>query len=78
MRIKVKYFGLYRDIAKKMEETIEGNFRNLSQLIEYLEKKYDGFSRDYLVVSINYRYVENDPELKEGDEVSIMSPVSGG
>ncbi|HEU12760.1 MAG: MoaD/ThiS family protein [Thermoplasmata archaeon] len=78
MKIRVRYFGLYRDIAGKMEENLEGDFRYLSQLISYLEKKYRDFRTDHLVVSINYRYVEGDQELKEGDEVAIMSPVSGG
>ncbi len=78
MRVKVKYFGLYRDIAGKMEEYIDGNFSRLSDLLKFLEDIYGSFRREYLVVSINYRYVENDANLKDGDEVAIMSPVSGG
>ncbi|MCI4435114.1 MAG: MoaD/ThiS family protein [Thermoplasmata archaeon] len=78
MKIKVKYFGLYRDLVGKMEESLEGDFYRLSDLISYLEKKYTDFKRDYLVISINYKYVENDENLKDGDEIAIMSPVSGG
>ncbi|MEM4256299.1 MAG: MoaD/ThiS family protein [Thermoplasmata archaeon] len=78
MRLKVKYFGLYRDITGKMEEYVDGDFKNLNDLINYLEKKYGSFKHDYLIISINYKYVEGNQELKEFDEVAIMSPVSGG
>ena len=31
-----------------------------------------------LMISINQAYVERDAELKDGDEVAFIPPVSGG
>lgn len=34
--------------------------------------------RQYMRVAVNRRYVTNDTELKEGDEIALIPPVAGG
>lgn len=83
-------FATVREAAKAAEVSLEAS--NLSQLFSLLANLYgkdlgailSGFSHDpeRLVVLVNGRHVAgNDPRsvsLKEGDEVSIFPPVSGG
>ncbi len=77
MRIKVLYFGAFRDITNKREEIIEFNGKMLKELISILKEKYS-LNDENMIVSINYKYVDGDAELKENDEIAIMTPVSGG
>ncbi len=77
MRIKVLYFGAFRDITNKREEIIEFNGKMLKELISILKEKYN-LNDENMIVSINYKYVDGDAELKENDEIAIMTPVSGG
>ncbi len=77
MRIKVLYFGAFRDITNKREEIIEFNGKMLKELISILKEKYN-LNDENMIVSINYKYVDGDAELNENDEIAIMTPVSGG
>jgi len=77
MRIKVLYFGAFRDITNKREEIIEFNGKMLKELISILKEKYN-LNDENMIVSINYKYVDGDAELKDNDEIAIMTPVSGG
>ncbi len=77
MRIKVLYFGAFRDITNKREEFIEFNGKMLRELISILKEKYS-LNDENMIVSINYKYVDGDVELRENDEIAIMTPVSGG
>jgi len=77
MRIKVLYFGAFRDITNKREEIMEFNGKMLKELISILKEKYN-LNDENMIVSINYKYVDGDAELKDNDEIAIMTPVSGG
>ncbi len=77
MKVRVLYFGAFRDITNKREELIEFKGKMLKDLISILKEKYD-FNDENMIVSINYKYVDGDAEIKENDEIAIMTPVSGG
>ncbi len=77
MKVKVLYFGAFRDITNRREEIVEFNGKMLGELISILKGKYN-FNDDDMIVSINYKYVDGDAEIKENDEIAIMTPVSGG
>ncbi len=84
VKVKVKYFSLLRDYTGKVEEEIElGDNPKLRDLLDKVSEKYpelkllsdDGIPAIPLV---NGKYVNLDHELKEGDEVALMPPASGG
>ena len=92
MNIQIRYFAQVKKEAGKGSETLEMEAGiNLQKCIEKLstrhtkhfkEMLYDesGAYRDSVILIINndqVRYAEN-PELKEGDELMIMSPIAGG
>ncbi|MGC8663767.1 MAG: MoaD/ThiS family protein [Thermoplasmata archaeon] len=78
MKIKILYFGIYRDITGKTSEIIDFDGKYLNDFKAYLNKRYSNIMKENVIVSINYVYVEKNIELKENDEIAIMSPVSGG
>jgi len=79
MKILVKYFASYREKTGKKEEYLEGNFKTIHDLVQYLEEKY-GIDTHFLMVAVNRTVIpkEKEKELSESDEVAVFPPVSGG
>ncbi|MBU7030615.1 MAG: MoaD/ThiS family protein [Theionarchaea archaeon] len=79
MKILVKYFASYREKTGKKEEYLEGNFKTIHDLVQYLEEKYR-IDTDFLMVAVNRTVIpkEKEKELSESDEVAVFPPVSGG
>jgi MoaD family protein len=81
MKIVVKYFALFRDITGTDQDTVviaEG--LSVSELLETIRMKYPDMEktkRDVLV-SVNRNFATHEVKLKDGDEVAIFPPVSGG
>lgn len=87
MRVKVRYFARFRDIAGISEEEFDvpDNAR-IKDLIELIKEKHPRFNDEIFEqneeadvnVSRNGSYVNFDEELREGDIVALFPPVSGG
>jgi MoaE-MoaD fusion protein len=81
MKIKVLLFGLLKDIAGRSSETLEledgAAVRDVlayySQTIPRFEAMIPG-----LAISVAEEYARPDRALREGDEVGLLPPVSGG
>lgn len=81
---------LYKITQNKMEVEVEG--RNITELIDNLDKKYkgikerlcdeDGNVRRFINVYVNnedIRFLEGqEMKLKDGDEVAIIPAIAGG
>jgi molybdopterin converting factor subunit 1 len=81
MKITVKFFASYRDIAGRSEETqVLSEGATVSVLLLLLKDKYPKLESltDTIIISVNKRYAKEDAILKEGDEVALLPPVSGG
>ena len=81
MKIRVKLFASYREALNKDEIDVgieEGS--DVSALIEVIKKNYPelGILTETVIVSINKEYAEYNTLLKNGDEVALLPPVSGG
>lgn len=81
MKIKVKFFASYREIAGQPEvlmEVKEGT--TLREFMGDLRRKYPRLRglTDTIIASVNKRYARDDLMLKDGDEVALLPPVSGG
>jgi molybdopterin converting factor small subunit len=52
----------------------------VSSLIEAIKEKHPklGELTETLVISVNWEYATYDTKLKDGDEVALLPPVSGG
>lgn len=77
MKILVKYFATYREKTGKKEEYLQGDFKTVHALVQYLEEQY-GIDTDMVMVAVNRAVVPREKELSESDEVAVFPPVSGG
>ena len=51
---------------------------NTRSLLTILKQKNKKLSTDYAIVAVNSEYVSENAVIKDGDEVAIIQPVSGG
>ena len=81
MIIKVKFYAICRDLSNMDEAEIElpGNMTVGSLLQELIHQFPDLDSiASRVAVAVNNCYVRKDHILNDGDEISLIPPVSGG
>jgi len=81
MKISVLFFGVLKDLAGRSGETVDlpAGARVCDLLVHFAH----GAPRleallPSLAISVNREYAEMDRALREGDEVALLPPVSGG
>jgi len=79
--VRVLFFGAARDAVgqTEVEVSLKGNSTAANAFEEVLEKfpKLRRFGRS-LLFAVNQEYAAADREVKDGDELAIFPPVSGG
>ena len=88
-RIKVKLFANFREFAKTKEIDIEGG--SIREVIETLCRKFPGMEKmlfkegrlsPHINIFVNGRNILESgglaAKLKQGDEIAVFPPVSGG
>ena len=80
MNIKIKFFGQHKEELNKSElNIVVDNNSNISDLVKILIKNEPKFSKfTSYAVAVNLNYENFEYILKNGDEVAIIPPVSGG
>lgn len=92
MNIKVKYFGLFEDLAGRSEDVIELEHDNLfiEDLINLLSEKYGAKFRNTLIDSKTKQLKEGcilflnnmkgnlDQPIKDGDILYLLPILAGG
>ena len=80
MNITIKLFGQHKEELNKSELNIVMESKsNISDLIKILIKNEPKFSKfNSYAVAVNLNYENFEYILKNGDEVAIIPPVSGG
>ena len=81
MKVNVRFFALYRERAGASEcswELPEG--ATLADLLGEIREAYPGLAPPTveIVAAVNEEYAEGGMVLREGDEVALIPPVSGG
>jgi molybdopterin synthase sulfur carrier subunit len=77
MEVKVLFFGILTDVTG----TNLKHYRSVKTIGDLKIRIHDDFPE---VVHYNYRIsinnliINNDPELKDGDEVAFLPPFAGG
>lgn len=81
MRVRVVYFGMLKDAVGRQLEDVElrepATLRDLVETCIAKTSVIDNF-RDVLAYSVNMEYATFATPLKEGDEIAMLPPVSGG
>lgn len=81
MRVKVLYFANFRDHVGGKEEEIElTDGATVSDLFSKIEETHPSLSEGLptAVVAVNREFAFADESIKDGDEIAIFPPVSGG
>lgn len=81
MKVRVLYFALLREKIGRSEDVREvESGTTVGELWGRLCAEYPALEpmRESVSLAVNREYVERSRVLKEGDEVALVPPVSGG
>jgi len=79
INIKVIYFAVLRDLAKKKEELLSVDLGTTPQsLYDMLQEKYSFPDQNTFKVAINDNFTEWNEPLDQQDIIVFMPPVTGG
>jgi MoaE-MoaD fusion protein len=81
MRVRVLFFGVLKDVLGAEGESLElGEGATIATLLEVYRRRTPGRGALWssLAVAVNQQYAPGDELLREGDEVALLPPVSGG
>jgi MoaE-MoaD fusion protein len=81
MQVTVRYLGPLRDIAGREGETVEvADNALVGELYASLQQRIPQLQqfRHVVAVAVNCEYSGSETRLREGDEVALIPPVSGG
>ncbi len=81
LNVTVRLFASYKEKAGTAELTVElPDCSTVSDLATEVLRLHPSLISDVvrLVVAVNDEYREHSHELREGDEVALIPPVSGG
>ena len=79
MKIKIKLFASCREIAGINElelQTIKGE--TVSGIMAALRQRFPRLSLADISIAVNQEFAPLDYVLKDGDEIALLPPVSGG
>jgi molybdopterin synthase catalytic subunit len=77
----VKFFASYREALGKEQIEVETEEKtDISCLLNILKRDHPELGNliEPVIISVNREYASYDTILKEGDEVALLPPVSGG
>ena len=79
MKVKILYFAQLADLAGKIEESVDLSDSSPSALYENLKLKYT-FPHEFkqLQVAVNHQLSAHQTELKDGDTIAFLPPMTGG
>jgi sulfur-carrier protein len=81
MNVTVYLFSVAKEMAGFEEKTLRLNDNaTIDSVYEYLIQSNSRFIdwKSTLRFAVNHEYVDNDYRLRDGDEVAVIPPVSGG
>jgi molybdopterin synthase sulfur carrier subunit len=80
MKCRIRAFGISRDIIGQRDLLLDlPQVKSAGDLKEYLYASYPGLANlKSLFIALNNEYAEDGAMLKDGDEIALIPPVSGG
>jgi molybdopterin converting factor subunit 1 len=79
MRVRMLYFGVLRERLGGGEawlELVDGAI--VAEALSVYKERLADFPWESIAVAVNQEYAKADVVLKDGDEVALLPPVSGG
>jgi MoaE-MoaD fusion protein len=79
MQIRVLFFGMLKDLAARASDSLTlPEDATLGDVLQHYEQAIPRDLRASLAMSVNQEYAAPDARLRDGDEVALLPPVSGG
>ncbi|MBZ5666117.1 MAG: molybdenum cofactor biosynthesis protein MoaE [Acidobacteriia bacterium] len=81
MKVGVLFFGMLKEVVGRSAETVElPEGARVREVLLYYAREAPRFEAmvPSLAISVNQEYSGTDRALREGDEVGLLPPVSGG
>jgi len=79
MRVRVLYFGVLRETLQCQSELLEiAKETTVADVMNVYKKRMPAFGWDAIAVAVNQEYAKTSDVLRDGDEVALLPPVSGG
>jgi molybdopterin converting factor subunit 1 len=79
MQVRVLYFGVLKDVAGHRSAVMElAEGASVAELVKLHREASASAVWDSIAVAVNQEYARVDDVLKDGDEVALLPPVSGG
>lgn len=79
MRVRVLYFGALKDAFRCDGEWLElAAGASVADLVRVCRGRFANGIWESIAVAVNREYAQPSDVLKEGDEVALLPPVSGG
>ena len=81
MQVRVRYLGMLREIAGREVESVDVvDGALLGDLYATLQQRIPQLLqfRHAIALAVNYEYSKSETLLRDGDEVALIPPVSGG
>jgi molybdopterin synthase sulfur carrier subunit len=79
MKIKVKAFGVTKDILGGKESVVEMEGMTVGDLRQFLKTRHPQLKGlRSLFIAVNHSYADDSLTLTEHDEIALIPPVSGG
>ncbi|MFO0576272.1 MAG: molybdopterin converting factor subunit 1 [Polyangia bacterium] len=79
--VRIRYFAHLRERLRRESETLTlADGRRVADLLDELSARYEPISgaRKSVQVAVNQEVVQHDRVLRDGDEIALIPPVSGG
>lgn len=77
-KIKLLLFGPLREIGGADPIDFDIDEGILSEAVSQLVERFPSMSTHKLLLAVNEEYADLNTILKDGDEVAVFTPVSGG
>src|SRR5437588_12820074 len=81
MRVRVLLFGVLKDIFQRSEDWLDlSSGATVADLLDHYRKLAPEKGKFFhsLALAVNQQYASSADPLREGDEVALLPPVSGG
>lgn len=79
MRVRVLCFGVLGERVGGNPESLEiGEGAIVADVLNVYRERLPEFGWDSIAVAVNQEYARGSDVLKDGDEVALLPPVSGG
>jgi len=81
MQVRVLFFGVLKDLAGQSSDSLTlPEHATLGDVLAHYQTRIVGLGNlsASLAMSVNQQYAASETQLRSGDEIAFLPPVSGG